>query len=357
MHITYNSEYPRRLKTCFIGCGGHAYRNVYPTFQYAPVDLAAVCDLDRARAEQVGRMFGARAFYTNHREMLEKEQPEVVFVVTNYDEQGQPRYPGLACDIMQAGAHAWIEKPPASSPDQVREMMRVSRATGKFTGVGFKKMFFPANVKAKEIISAEGYGEIFSIAARYPERIPPLEERGDAHKMVWFLDHIMHPHSLLRLLGGPLDTIYVERHALGMAHVALRFKNGTVGGLHLSHGQSALCPFERTEILGGGGTVVVDNNLRVYHYLHGGAEGGYGRAGSAYDTGEAHARYWEPEFSLGQLYNKNLFLLGYAPEIIYFCQCVLDNREPEKGSLADALEMTQIYQAYCQPDGQVVRIG
>ena len=357
MRVVYNHEYERRLKACFIGCGGHAFRNVYPTFQYAPVDLAAVCDLDRDRAERIGRQFGARAFYTDHREMLDKERPEVVFVVTNYDEFGQPRYPVLACDIMQAGAHAWIEKPPASAPEQVVEMMRVSRETGKFTGVGFKKMFFPANVKAKEIISAPDYGQVFAITARYPERVPPMEDRSDPHKMLWFLDHIMHPHSLLRLLGGPLQSLYVERHAAGTAAVALRFQSGVVGSLCLSHGQSPLYHFERTEVFGEGGTVVVENNLRVHHYLIGGAEGGYGRAGSPYDTGDASARYWEPEFSLGQIYNKNLFLLGYAPEIIDFCQCALENRPPQKGSLADALEMTQIYQAYCRADGEVAEIG
>ena len=71
----------------------------------------------------------------------------------------------------------------------------------------------------------------------------------------------------------------------------------------------------------------------------------------------AAALAWEPEFSLGQLYNKAAFLLGYAPEIRYFCQCVLDNTPPQIGNLADALELLRIYEAYCQADAQVVRIA
>lgn len=31
--IRYNFEYERKLKVCFIGAGGHSYRNIYPTFQ------------------------------------------------------------------------------------------------------------------------------------------------------------------------------------------------------------------------------------------------------------------------------------------------------------------------------------
>ena len=56
--IRYNFEYERRLKACFIGAGGHAYRNVYPTFRYAPVDLVAICDLSLHRANDFARLFG-----------------------------------------------------------------------------------------------------------------------------------------------------------------------------------------------------------------------------------------------------------------------------------------------------------
>ena len=38
----------------------------------------------------------------------------------------------------------------------VRAMMDVSAETGKFVGVGFKKMFFPANEKAKALIDDPG---------------------------------------------------------------------------------------------------------------------------------------------------------------------------------------------------------
>ena len=42
MRITYNAEYERRVRVAAIGCGGHATRNIFPTFVYAPVELVAV---------------------------------------------------------------------------------------------------------------------------------------------------------------------------------------------------------------------------------------------------------------------------------------------------------------------------
>lgn len=362
MIVKYNNESPKHVRMAAIGCGGHAMRNVFSTHVYAPIDLVAVCDLDRTRAEYVARMFGGRKAYTDYHAMLKQERPEAVQVVTNYDEKGHPRYPVIAIDCMRAGANVWIEKPPAASSAEIEQMMAVSKETGKFVAVGLKKMFFPANVKAKEIISRPEFGGVSTITARYPQGLPPLAKRkwdpNDIWAMVGFLDHIVHPWSMLKYLAGPAESIYVQRAPSGGTVTAIRFVSGAVGSLHLPSSIGAGSPLEHTEVAGPGGNVIVDNNIRVTYYRKGpGAEGGYGHAGSMYIPDAEAPLCWEPEFSLGQLYNKNIFLLGYAPEIRYFCQCVLDNTPPQIGSLEDALEMLRVYEAYCQPEGQVVRIA
>src|SRR5687768_11060806 len=150
--VTYSFEYPKRLRVGFIGCGTHSWRNVYPTFQYAPVDLVAVADPIQERAAAYAKQFGVppTGVYQDHRDMLAHEQLDAVFAVTNYDERGHPRYPQIACDAMDAGASVWIEKPPAANVEEVRQMLEAERRTGKFVLVGYKKMFFPAIAKAKE---------------------------------------------------------------------------------------------------------------------------------------------------------------------------------------------------------------
>ncbi|MCE0498198.1 MAG: Gfo/Idh/MocA family oxidoreductase [Methylacidiphilales bacterium] len=359
MSITYNYEYSRKLRVCFIGAGQHAFRNIFPTFAFAPVELTAVCDLDPERAGNCARLFGALRTYTSHLEMLAKEKPDLVFIVTSYDAQGLPVYPALAMDCLRAGAHAWIEKPPAGTSAEIREMMRVSAETGRHVAVGLKKMFFPANLKAKGLSERPSFGRINCITARYPQQLPPHEERADNHKMVYFLDHMVHPHSVLLLLGGPLESLFVTRSASGAATVSLRFKSGAIGNLILSHGQSGSSFFERTEIIGEGENVVVDNNIRVTLYRSGRQTAGYGRSGdyfSLYED-ESGPLHWEPEFSLGQLHNKGLFLLGYAPEVIHYTTRLLEGKGPEYGTLEDALEMLLIYEAYRKPDGHVHFIG
>ncbi len=357
MSIQYNAEYSRKIKLAAVGCGGHAIRNVFPTHVYAPIDLVAVCDLDRSRAENCARMFGGRTAYTDIAEMLRVERPEAVQVVTNYDENGHPRYPAIAMQCMRAGANVWIEKPPAASSAEIRQMMDVSRETGRFVAVGLKKMFFPVNVKAREIMGRPEFGRLSSITARYPQGLPPLNQRHDAKAMLGFLDHMVHPWSVLRYLAGPAQSIFVQRADNGGTITAIRFANGAVGSLHLPAGQGPGSPLEATEVVGAGGNIIIENNTRLTYYRKGpGPDGGYGRAGSYYGKDEGAALTWQPEFSLGQLYNKGIFLLGYAPEIRYFCQCVLDSTPPQVGNLEDALELLRIYEAYCQADGQVLTI-
>jgi hypothetical protein len=54
----------------------------------------------------------------------------------------------------------------------------------------------------------------------------------------------------------------------------------------------------------------------------------------------------KPKFSLGQLYNKNLFYLGYVPEVLHFCRSVLAGKPPEKGTLTDVRRILGLFELY-----------
>jgi predicted dehydrogenase len=357
--IRYQWEYPERLRAAFIGCGDHACRNIYPCLQYAPVELVAVCDRREERARPVARLFGAAAVYTDHLAMLEQEQPQIVFIVTGYDADARPTYPPLAIDTMRAGAHAWIEKPPAASAAEIAAMMAVERETGCFTMVGFKKMFFPTITRAAEIAARPEFGGVASLALRYPQSLPPAEKRGDARAMLGFLDHLSHPASILQRLAGPVERFTCERETTnGGLAVSLRFRSGVVGALHLAAGIAGTSPLERLEVVGRGANLVVENGCRLTYYRPGRrGEGGYGHSGSFIGPDEGAPLYWEPEFSLGQLYNKGLFLLGYAPEILAFCDHALRGEPPAHAGLADALAITRFYEAFLTArDGEAVHL-
>lgn len=354
----YNFEARERIRVGFIGAGGHSYRNLYPTFQYAPIELVAVCDLENERAGAYARLFGAERHYDDHRDMLASERLDAVFIVTSYDPDGRVQASELAMEALGAGAHVWMEKPTAASVDEIRALMRASAASGRHVMTGLKKIFTPAVERVKRLLGDPAFGRPSSIFLRYPQGMPAPEERDDLRAMRGLLDHLYHPASVLNYLVGAVHRITYEWEPFnGGSVTSIRFLDGAIGQLHLAAGSSGSSPLERLEVVGEGANVVVDNGVTVTYYRRA-RRPPYGRAVSfMVDEDEAPLR-WEPEFSLGQLCNKNLFLLGYVPEVVHFCASVISGQPPAKGTLDDALEIAKLFEAYrTTPPGVPVEIN
>lgn len=345
-HVRYSFEYDTRIRVAFIGAGGHSFRNVYPTFQYAPVDLVAICDLNGERAAAFARQFGARASYTDYQEMLRRERPDAVFIVTSYDAEGRPQATQLAIDALEAGCHVWMEKPTAASVAGVQQLIEASRRADRYVMSGLKKIFFPSIVRAKEIIASPEFGRVSSMSIRYPQSMPDLPHRGDLRRVRGLLDHIYHPAAIIHELMGPIERFSYQWEPFSGGSVAsLKFTSGAVGTLHLAGGGSGTSPLERLEVVGEHANVVVDNGVTVTYYRPA-KRPAYGRSASYIVANDAAPLRWEPEFSLGQLYNKSLFLLGYVPEVLHFCECILNSMPPTKGTLAQSLEIAKLFEAY-----------
>lgn len=356
--MEFNYEFGRRIRAGFIGAGGHSYRNIYPCFQYAPVELVAIADHHEEKGAAFSRLFGAERHYMTHEELLANERLDAVFICTSFDAEGRPRYPRLAVEAMRAGCHVWIEKPPAATTAEIEEMQRVSRETGKYVAVGYKKMFFPAYEKVKSILGDGSFGQPQSAAMRYRLTLPPPSQRDDTNAWKGFMD-ICHPCSALHYILGPAEEVSFRRSPRGDVAATLVYGGGVVCALHLCGGQANSGPLERLEVVGEGAHVVVDNCIRLTYYRKGGdrGPGGYGRAPSFIGADETAPIYWEPEFSLGNLYNKNLFMEGYVQQVDYFARCVLEGQEPTRGGLDDAWRLTRLFEAFRYgEEGRTIRL-
>ncbi|MHB0998944.1 MAG: Gfo/Idh/MocA family protein [Armatimonadota bacterium] len=352
----------KEIRAGFIGCGSHSFRNIYPTFQFAPVKLTATCDLIEEKAEMFAAKFGAERSYTSYHKMLEEEDIDAVFVVTGYDSKGRPLYPAIAEDCLRAGCHVWIEKPPAASSVEIERLMQVSQETGKHVLVGLKKMFFPANEKAKELTDSPEFGNTSLVLLQYPQYIPTVDEitsymqGNNVTSVLGFLDHLCHPAALMVYLLGMPSTLHYERSACGGGVASFTFPSGAVASLALTHGASINGGMERTMICSDRGNhIVVDNNVRVSY--HKSIAPAYGASPTFYPSGLDNAiSSWEPEFSLGQLYNKGLFLLGYYGEVNEFARSILENRPPSKGTLEQAHQVTRIFEAFVHGPGKMITL-
>jgi predicted dehydrogenase len=351
----------KTIRAGFIGCGSHSFRNIYPVFQFVPVELAAVCDLSLEKAAAYQQQFGAERAYSDYREMLRKERLEAVFIVTGYDPEGRPLYPQIAIDCMNAGCHVWMEKPPAASCSEIETMKKVSEKTGRNVLVGLKKMFFPSARKARQLMESEDFGKASLLSIQYPQYIPTMDEfkaweKGVDKTVVSFLDHLCHPASLLIYLFGMPSTLYCQRSFSGSGIAVFGYEDGKTASITFTHGGASNCGMERTLIVSEKSRhIVVDNNIRVFYHRN--PPLGYGDNPDYFKGApEETSSVWEPEFSLGQLYNKGIFLLGYYDEVNEFAKSVLDGRKNDTGTLDDAWNVTRLFEAFMKGPGKLIRL-
>jgi predicted dehydrogenase len=359
-NVPYGDAQGERLRVALVGCGGQAFRSILPSLQYAPVELVATCDVVEERAEEYARRFGAQRAWTDYGEMLVGEQMDAVLLVAGYDQDSVPVHAALAAQAVRAGLHVWMEKPPAASSAEVRELDTLAAASGRHVAVGFMKMFSAGMLRILRLMADGGLGKVTSIALRDPELLPPVEARADPRRTVLFLDHIVHGASVLRAVGGDVERVYVEDGWNGAAVAALRFTSGAVGTLHLPWGQSGTSPVERLEVVGEGANVVFENGIRLRYHQRGarGSTGaGYGRAGEFTTDVDQAPLVWEIDGYSGQPFNMHIFYQGYAPAIIHFARSVLADRPVELGGLDDAWHVMRLVEALLEPPGQVVSLA
>jgi predicted dehydrogenase len=350
--IRYQFEYPATIPSVFIGAGGHSFRNVLPSLQYAPVDLRAVCDLKLDRAQAYAKIFGAPEAYSDYHEMLAKEKPTAAFIVTDHkpDDDGLVKATAIAADCLRAGVNVWMEKPTAASIAEIRELMRLSEESGAILVTGMNKIFMPSIQKAKEIISTPEFGKVTSVYARYPLGLPDADGRRtqDLEMTMGFRDHVYHVGAVMNYLGGRISRMSYEWEAINHSTVAsVRFESGAIGSIYFAAGSGAASPLDRFEVIGEGGNLVIENTLRLTYYRSGDSGlGSYGRGGSYIVDDSVAPMVWEPEYSLSQLYNKNIFYLGYVNEVLHFCESVLGHKAPTLGTLAQSAEVMALYDTY-----------
>lgn len=105
---------PEKLRYALIGCGRIAPNHIGAAHNMADkLDLVAVCDIVPENIDILNRTIsigdGVRR-YTDYREMLEKEKPQLVAIATDSGLHAQ-----IALTCIEKGIHCMIEKPIAMS--------------------------------------------------------------------------------------------------------------------------------------------------------------------------------------------------------------------------------------------------
>ncbi|MHC5216402.1 Gfo/Idh/MocA family protein [Enterococcus sp. LJL128] len=147
------------LKVGIIGCGGIANGKHMPALaEIEGVEMTAFCDLQFERAEQAKTGFGSPSagVYTDYKEMLEKEELDVVHVCTPNSSHEE-----ITIAALKADNHVMCEKPMAKTSEQARNMLEAAKKTGKKLTIGYQNRFRTDSRYLQEICREGTLGDIY----------------------------------------------------------------------------------------------------------------------------------------------------------------------------------------------------
>jgi len=145
-------------RVAVIGCGWFGKCDLFRLIQVAPVNVAALCDVDaKMLAEAAERVATRQASkkkpktYADYREMLDKEALDIVIVGT------PDHWHALAAiAAIQAGADVYVEKPISVDVVEGQAMLAAARKHKRVVQVGTQRRSTPHIVDAKKKIVEAG---------------------------------------------------------------------------------------------------------------------------------------------------------------------------------------------------------
>jgi UDP-N-acetyl-2-amino-2-deoxyglucuronate dehydrogenase len=231
------------VKVGLIGCGrivGHHCRAIKQT---EGVELFAVCDLIREKADAYHREFGAKAYADYHRMMVENPEINTVVIVT----PSGMHYEHSLDIINRYKKNIIVEKPTFLRPSQMREVELAAQAAGVQIFPVFQNRH---NLAVKRVLQGLERGELGplrSVAVRVrwcrPQRYYDLAPWRGTFSMDGgcLTNQGIHHIDLLRLFGGEVERVCSIHKTLGAnievedtATAAIEFKNGAVGALEIT---------------------------------------------------------------------------------------------------------------------------
>lgn len=332
----------KQINTAVIGLGmfGGLQAQVYAESPLS--ELKAVVSRTPERAREIGERFDAN-WYTDFREMLEKERDLEAVSIVNRD--AEHKEPAIAC--AQAGKDIFLEKPMAPTLEEADEIIEAVQKAGVRMMVNFTLRFDPTYVAAYERIQAGEIGDVVTMFARRNGTLPGAQHYGqwsdmlistgihEIDAMTWYADS-----KVKRVYGESEKRLTMGLRGDDAYMALLRFENGAIGSLESSWILPATEPAglnSRFDIVGTKGGIYIDNVNKRLAIIN-------------------EERYYHPDISYWPVLQERA--VGDLREsMTHFLTCLVEDKEPIVGGKEgrQALQLVLAIQESCRTE-KVVEI-
>jgi scyllo-inositol 2-dehydrogenase (NADP+) len=193
------------IRTAILGYGrSGSTMHAGPIEKNDAFTMSAVCDIDPERRKQAEQRFGCKT-YADYHEMLDKEQLDLVCVITRSDQHS-----AMACDCLAAGVNVLVTKPWATNAAEAEQMISSAKASGAKLLPWLPARWGSDLLRLRELVSEGAIGKVFMVrraVSSFGTRTDWQTERrrGGGYLLNWG-PHIVDPPLLLS--GSPVASVY-----------------------------------------------------------------------------------------------------------------------------------------------------
>jgi predicted dehydrogenase len=149
---------PKAYRVGLIGTGWYGKSDLFRLIQVAPVEVVALCDVDKNMLDGAAKMVSQRQksgktprLYGDYRKMLAENQLDIVLIGT------PDHWHALQCiEAVKAGAHVYVQKPISVDVLEGEAMVAAARKYNKVVQVGTQRKSTPHLIDAKKNIVDAG---------------------------------------------------------------------------------------------------------------------------------------------------------------------------------------------------------
>lgn len=146
-----------KLKLGLIGCGGMMKNHARAVNSVETVEIVAVCDIIRERADEVATVLNAPFITTDFTEML--DYVDAVLVALPHDLHYE-------CGMFFArhGKHVLMEKPLCNTEEECLGLIKTCEENNVTLMCAYPVRFWPGIVKLKEMVDSGEYGRVIQMS-------------------------------------------------------------------------------------------------------------------------------------------------------------------------------------------------
>ena len=148
----------KTLRVGLIGTGWYGKSDLFRLIQVAPVEVVALCDVDKNQLDQAATLVSQRQksgkkprMYGDYRKMLSENEMDIVLIGT------PDHWHALqTIDAVKAGAHVYVQKPISVDVMEGEAMVAAARKYNRVVQVGTQRKSTPHLIDAKKTIVDAG---------------------------------------------------------------------------------------------------------------------------------------------------------------------------------------------------------